>query len=71
MLRFHNQQMYNLHFLRHGNFTFIALLRTVRGHFDCTYNLNKNSNLYKQNLSPTVIRFSILHLTFHSKVNCL
>jgi len=63
ILWFCNQQMYNLHFLRHGNLTFISLLYTVRGHFYCTYNLNKNSNFYQQNLQ------SYRHLFLYPSIN--
>ena len=44
--------MYNLHFLRHGNLTFTVFHFFVQfvAISYCTYNLNKNSKLYQQNI---------------------
>jgi len=68
---FHNQQMYNLYFLRHGNLTFTVFHFFVQfaAISYCTYNLNKNSKFYQQNLQAYINLFlyPLLKFPFESE----
>jgi len=58
--------MYNLHFLRHGNLTFTVFhffLQFAAISY-CTYNLNKNSKFYQQNLQAYIHLFLYPSLNF-------